>query len=255
MSINFSDIDKSDDSLVNKKFEIAIYDLDMNFSSTLPVISNFFYDVGIEHGPVVFKDTEIMNENVVFVVTKFRVRIDRYPSLRENVIVRSWISPIEHKHAIRNFLLMDESGNIFVKGICSITAFNLKERAGVDISGNTSKAKTLALEPALPHVFEKLSNVDSPDYEDKIDVRYFDCDLYQHVTSVKYSSWCIESLPVEFLKKHKLYELEIHYKRESSLGDKLIVKTCAGSEKNTFLHSITSEDGSRDIARMKSIWT
>ena len=207
MTINFSDIDKDDNSLIDKKFTISVYDLDMNFSSTSPVISNFFYDVGIEHGPVVFKDTEIMNENVVFVVTKFRVRIDSYPSLRENVIVRSWISPIEHKHAIRNFLLMNESGNIFAKGICSITAFNLKERTGVDISGNTSKAKTLDLELALPHVFEKLPNIVSPDYESEIKVRYFDCDLYQHVTSVKYQIWCIESLPKEFLRKHKLYEM------------------------------------------------
>ncbi|MCL2154337.1 MAG: thioesterase [Leptospirales bacterium] len=253
MTINFSNINKDADSLVDKKFTISVYDLDMNFSSTLPVISNFFYDVGIEHGPVVFKDTEIMNENVVFVVTKFRVRIDNYPSLRENVIVRSWISPIEHKHAIRNFLLMNESGNIFAKGICSIAAFNLKERTGVDISGNTSKAKTIDLEPALPHVFEKLPDVISPDYESEINVRYFDCDLYQHVTSVKYSTWCIESLPIEFLRKHRLYEMEIHYKKESSAGDRLIVKTGAGSEKNSFIHSITSKDG-RDIVRMKSIW-
>ena len=256
MYINFSDVDKNNEALVDKKFEIAIYALDMNFSSTLPILSNFCYDVGIEHGPVVFKDTEIMNNEVVFVVTKFKVKVDRYPELRENVTIRSWISPIEHRHAIRSYLVLDESGNILVRGVCAINAFNLRERAGVDISvnPNISKAKTLNIEPPLTPVFDKLPDVVSPDYESIIDVRYFDCDLYQHVTSGKYLLWCIENMPVEFLKKHRLCEAEINFKRESSLGEKLIVRTCATSEKNTFLHSITSEDGSKDLIRMKSVW-
>ncbi|MCL2154338.1 MAG: thioesterase [Leptospirales bacterium] len=256
MSTNFSDTDKNNDSLLEKNFEIAIYDLDMNFSSTMPIICNYFYDVGMELGHIAFRDTEIMKGDVVFVLRKFRVRIDKYPSLRENVIVRSWISPIEHNHAVRNYLLTDESGNVCAKAIYLTTAFNLKERVRADISGNTSKAaKTLDLEPPLPHVFEDLPDVVSPDYENAINVRYFDCDFYGHVTSVKYIEWGIESMPVEFLRKHKLYEMEINFKRESSPGDRLIIKTAASSEKNIFIHSITSEDGSKDIVRMKSIWT
>jgi acyl-ACP thioesterase len=244
----------NNDSLVDKKFTIATYDLDMSYSATMPVIGSFFYDVGIEHGPVVFKDTEIMNKDIVFVVTRFKVKIDRYPALRENVIVRSWISPIEHKHAVRNYLLIDESGETLVRGICSISAFNLKERAGVDISGNTAKAKTLNMEPPLPHVFEKLPDVVSPVYENKIEVRYFDCDFYRHVTSIRYLEWCMETMPIEFLKKHRLYEIDVNFKMESNLGERLIVKTCAGSEPDTFIHSITNDAGSRDIIRMKSVW-
>ncbi|MCL1832895.1 MAG: thioesterase, partial [Leptospirales bacterium] len=83
---------------------------------------------------------------------------------------------------------------------------------------------------------------------------YFDCDFYQHVNNVKYVEWCIETLPIEFLKKHRLYEIDINFKKESSIGDRLIVKTCAGSEDNTFIHSITSEESGKDVVRMKSIW-
>ena len=256
MYIDFADIDEGYEALAEKKFTIAIHDLDMNYSSTLPIIGNFFYDVGIVHGPVVFKDTGIMNKDVVFVLKKFRLMIDRYPALRESFTVRSWISPVDHKYAIRNYHLLDESGNIFGRAIYATAAFNLKERVGVDISknANISKAKTLNVEPALPIVFENLSNVDSPDYESNIDVRYFDCDFFRHVTHVKYMEWCIESMPVEFLRKHRLYEMELNFKSESSIGERLIVKTCAASAKNTFLHSITGEDGRRDIVRMKSVW-
>jgi acyl-ACP thioesterase len=195
-----------------------------------------------------------MDGNVVFVVTRFKVRIDKYPPLRETVTVKSWISPIVHKHAVRNYLLLDESGNTLAKAICSIAAFNLKERTGVDISGSTSKAKTLDLEPPFPHVFDQLPDIVSPDYEHTVDVRYFDCDFYGHVNSIKFISWCIESMPLEFLRKHRLYEMEVNFKREGNLGERLIVKTCAGAEENTYIHSIASEDGTRDMLRMKSVW-
>jgi acyl-CoA thioesterase FadM len=183
-----------DESLVNKKFEIAIYDLDMNFSSTLPVICNYFYDVGIEHGPIVFKDTEIMNENVVFVVTRFQIRIDRYPALRENVTVRSWISPIEQKHAVRNYLLLDDSENILAKAICSIAAFDLKKRAGVDISVSKEISCTEELSIDTGNIEQ------SPENEQQIFVS--SCD--PHCTSTAHSPSQEESAEtVELLNDYK----------------------------------------------------
>jgi len=254
MSINFNDF--VSESLIEKKFSVQIYDMDMKFSTTMPVICNYLYDVGMAHSVVILKDNDYIPEDVVFVVTRFHVRIDRYPLLRENILIRSWLSPIESKHVVRNYLLINESGEIFGRAINSATTFNLKKRAAEDISGSfdDSKIITLDTEPALPNVFEKLPHVVSPDYENVVDVRYFDCDFYRHVNNVKYVEWCIETMPIEFLKKHRLYEIDINFRKESGLGDRLLAKTCADNRENTYLHSITSEDGTRDIVRMKSIW-
>jgi acyl-ACP thioesterase len=257
MSINLNIFD--DGSLVEKKFTIPSYDLDMKHSTTMPVICNYLYDIGMEHGTIILKDIDdkdALPEDVVFVVTRYHVRIERYPLFKENILIRSWLSPIEGKHVVRDFLLMDESGEIFGRSINSATTFNLKKRTSEDLSDRfeDSKFKTLNLEPALPHVFEKLPNVDSPDYENEVNVRYFDCDFYRHVNNVKYVEWCIETMPIEFLRKHRLYEIDINFRRESNLREKLKVKTCAESKENSFIHSITSEDGSRDIVRMRSVW-
>jgi medium-chain acyl-[acyl-carrier-protein] hydrolase len=255
MTIDFKDVDKNDGSLFEKRFTITTYNLDMKFLTTMPVFSSYFYEVGMEHGTNILKDIYV-TEDIVFVATRFHVRIERYPALRENVLVRSWLSPIENRYVIRNYLLIDDSGEIFGRTINFATTFNLKKRESVDLFStfDISKVKTLDLEPALPIVYEKLPDVVSSDYENKIDVRYFDCDIYRHVNNVKYVEWCIETLPVEFIKQHKLYEMIIDYKRESSLGEKLIAKTGADFKNNTFIHSIAAEDGAKDIIKMKSIW-
>jgi medium-chain acyl-[acyl-carrier-protein] hydrolase len=256
MSTNFNESDCGDGFQIEKIYTIPVYDLDMKYSTTMPVLCNYFYDIGLQHAAILTKDFESLPEGVVFVVTRYQVRVDRYPLLNEKILIKSWLSPVEHKHVVRNFLLLDESGKIFGRAINSATTFNLHKRAGEDLTGSydLSMIKTLTWEPALPHVFAKIPDVASPVYENKIEVRYFDCDFYQHVNNVKYVEWCIETLPVEFLKKHRLYEIDISFKKESSIGDKLIVKTCAGSEDNTFIHSITNEESGKDVVRMKSIW-
>jgi len=257
MSINLNVFNNG--SLIEKKFTIPAYSLDMSYSTTMPVICNYLYDAGMEHAAIILKDVDnedALPEDVVFVVTRYQVRIERYPLLKESVLIRTWLSPIEGKHVVRDFLLMDESGEIFGRAINSATTFNLKKRTSENISDKfeDSKFKTLNLEPALPHVFEKLPDVVSADYKNEVDVRYFDCDIYRHVNNVKYVEWCIETMPIEFIKKHSLYEIDINYRKESNLGEKLIVKTCAESKENTFIHSIASEDGARDIVKMRSVW-
>ena len=254
MSMNFKNIDNG--ALIEKEFTVPTYDLDMKFSTTMPVICNYLYDIGMVHGTVITKNLDSLPENIVFVMSRLHVRVEKYPLLKESTLIRTWLSPIESKHVVRNYLLMDKSGKIFGRAINSATTFNIKERAGVDISGSIAAANipTSNLEPALPHIFETIPDVNSPIYENEVDVRYFDCDFYHHVNNVKYIEWCIEAMPIEFLRKHRLYEIDINFKRESGMGERLTVKVGAGSGENTFIHSIISEDGSRDIVRMKSVW-
>jgi len=255
--MNFNDIDSR--LFIEKKFTVSVFDLDVKFSTTMPVICNYLYDIGMAHGAVIIKELGSLPEDIVFVMTRLHVRIDKYPRLRESILIRTWLSPIKSKHVIRNSILMDESGEIFGRAINSATTFNLKKRTSEDLSSGIAASElnslTLDLDPPLPHVFEKIPDVDLPDYENELEVRYFDCDFYHHVNNVKYIVWCIEALPVDFLRKHRLYEIDVNFKRESSVGDRLKVKVAADSNENTFIHSITSEDGSRDIVRMKSIWT
>ena len=254
MNMNFKNID--DGAMIEKEFVVPTYDIDMKFTTTMPVICNYLYDIGMVHAAIITKDLGSLPENIVFVMSRLHVRVEKYPLFKESALIRTWLSPIESKHVVRNYLLMDKSGEIFGRAINSATTFNLKERTGVDISGGiaASNIKTLTLEHALPHVFEAIPDADSPIYENEVDVRYFDCDFYHHVNNVRYIEWCIEAMPIEFLRKHRLYEIDISFKRESGMGEKLKVKVAAGSEENTFIHSITSEDGSRDIVRMKSVW-
>ncbi len=243
-----------DISSIIRDFTVQVYDLDMNYSSTMPVICNYLQETGITHGMMVTADAGIASDDMVFVLTRLHVRMERYPQWKERVSIRSWLSPVKDRYVIRNFEVLAKDGEIIGRGINSAVAFDMKNRTGGVVAGDVSKVQTLDTEFALPHTFEKLSPVTSGEYQNNIDVRYFDCDLYHHVNNVKYIQWCIETLPVEFIRSHKLYEIDINFRAEGNIGDKLVVKTEAGSDDGIFNHSITDLSGEKELVRMKCIW-
>lgn len=245
---------RADISSIKREFDVRVYDLDMNFSATMPVICNYLQDVGITHGMMITDDAGISTEEMVFVLTRLHVRMERYPLWREKVSIRSWLSPVKDKYVIRNFEITGKDGELIGRAINSATPFNIKKRTSGEIAGDVANVQTLDIEPALPHTFEKLVSVTSPQHENTVEVRYFDCDFYHHVNNVKYIQWCIESLPVEFIRGHILYEIDINFRAEGNMGDTLAVKSATDSENGKYFHSITDLNGEKELARMKSIW-
>ena len=203
---------------------------------------------------MITEDAGITSEDMVFVLTRLHVRLERYPLWKEKVSIRSWLSPVKDRYVIRNFEITGENGELIGRAINSAAPFNIKQRTSGVIAGDVAKVQTLDAEPALPHTFDKLVSVTSPQYENAVEVRYFDCDFYHHVNNVKYIQWCIETLPAEFIRSHKLYEIDINFRVEGNIGDKLFVKTVSGSEGGVYNHSIINSTGEKDLVRMKSIW-
>ena len=249
-----TNIHGSDISSITREFTVMVYELDMNFSSTMPVICNYLQDMGITHGMMITEDAGITSDEMVFVLTRLHVIMERYPVWNEKISIRSWLSPVKDKYVIRNFEITGKDEKIIGRGINSAVAFSIKNRSGGEIAGDVSKVQTLDVEPALPHTFEKLESVTSSEYETDIDVRYFDCDFYHHVNNVKYIQWRIESFPAEYITGHKLHEIDINFRAEVNIGDKLIVKTASGSEPGVFNHSITGSSDEKELVRMKSVW-
>jgi acyl-ACP thioesterase len=241
-------------SLTEKNYTVNVYDLDINVSSTMMLICNYLQDIGITHGMLITKDAGINNSDIIFVLTRLHVKLDRLPEWHETIKIESWLSPIKDKYVIRNFEIIDSSGNTIGKGINSAVSFSMEERTGVTLDLDSNRVQTLDREPALPHDFEKLPLIEKADHEIKINVRYFDCDLYRHVNNVKYIQWCAEALPFDFLKSHSLHEIDINFRAEANFGDTVVSKAVKGSEDGIFHHAITDSTGAKDLVRMKSVW-
>lgn len=240
-------------SLFKKDFTVMVYDLDMRRSSGMPMICNWLQEAGIGHGLQMARHSGFDVSEIVFVLTRLNVKMERYPAWMETVTVESWLSPVTDRYARRNFLLHGSDGKIIGRAINSAVPFSLKERTGGNFSGDLN-AHAMDRESALPHDFNRIPEISGEHTERSLQVRYFDCDLFYHINNVKYIEWCIESLPDEYLKGRTVHEIDINFRAEGNLGDSLIIKTAESGTADTFIHSVTDGPGAKDLVRMRSSW-
>lgn len=240
-----------DIAVFKKDFTVMYSDIDMTGSVTMPAICNYFFEIGSIHGRILTEDAEL---DSIFVLTRLYVKMEKYPSVEETVSIRSWLSPVKDRYVIRNFLISDAEGDIIGRGKTSAVPFDINGRKGGAVPENMMKVKTVDTEPASDHVIEKLHQVISPVYRKNFEVRYFECDINMHANNVRYIQWCIETLPVDFIKSHVLHEIDVNYRAESSVGDMLKSSAEPLNDGYSFIHTISGHAEMKDLTRMKSSW-
>ncbi len=241
-------------SLASREFKVQVYELDMNSKATMAAICNYMQETGISHGMMLMDKAGINLDDLVFVLTRLHVRMLRYPTWKETVIVRTWLSPITSRYAIRNFEIESDDGELLGAAINSAVPFNLKQRNGSNIEIDISGVETLQREEPLPHLFDRLDQPGEPAYEKQINVSYSDCDLYRHVNNVKYIEWCLDTLPQSINDSGTLYEIDINFRSEGNCGDMLISRAAPLDRGESFIHGITELSSARELVRMKSVW-
>jgi len=83
-----------------------------------------------------------------------------------------------------------------------------------------------------------------------------DIDYNNHINNTVYSNWAIEAIPHDFRHSHRLKKLEVNFKEESFLEDRIssglnITHTSAGISCE---HKISQRDSHHTIALAKSVW-
>ena len=72
-----------------------------------------------------------------------------------------------------------------------------------------------------------------PDNKYPYTVKYSDIDMNNHVNSMKYIQWVIDTLPIEKIKKG-IKKIDINYIKEALYGDELLIQHYSKEEKDIF---------------------
>ena len=84
-------------------------------------------------------------------------------------------------------------------------------------------------------------------------VRFDDIDLNNHVNNAVYPLWATEAVDNNFRTTHNPEYLEISFKKEGLLGEKICVET--QNDGNITLHSIKAlGENERELAKVRIRW-
>ncbi|CAN1215120.1 Palmitoyl-acyl carrier protein thioesterase, chloroplastic [Linum perenne] len=218
-----------DGFVFRQNFSIRSYEIGADRSASIETLMNHLQETALNHvktaGLLVdgFGATpEMSTRNLIWVVTRMQVLVDRYPTWGDVVQVDTWVTGSGKNGMRRDWLIRDcKTGETLTRASSVWVMMNKLTRRLSKIPEEVRaeiEPFFLNSDPVVPEDSRKLIKLEdnTADHIRKglTQPRWNDLDVNQHVNNVKYINWILESAPVEILESHELSSMTLEYRRE-----------------------------------------
>ncbi|CAN1331355.1 Palmitoyl-acyl carrier protein thioesterase, chloroplastic [Linum perenne] len=232
-----------DGFVFRQNFSIRSYEIGADRSASIETLMNHLQETALNHvktagllGDGFGATPEMSKKNLIWVVTRMQVLVDRYPTWGDVVQVDTWVTGSGKNGMRRDWLIRDcKTGEILTRASSVWVMMNKLTRRLSKIPEEVRaeiEPYFLKSDPVVPEDSRKLLKLDdnTADHIRKgLSPRWNDLDVNQHVNNVKYINWILESAPPEILESHELCSMTLEYRRECG--------------KDSVLQSLTSVSG------------
>jgi acyl-ACP thioesterase len=203
---------------------------------------------------------QMHKEGKTWVITRSRIKINRYTVWPETIFVETWAQNPIRLHLPRVVRGFDENKEPL------FTATTYWAILDLEHNGRPCRPENMSARIGLPPKEEEEYNLDvnlerRPTYDDsngipvsvyKPTIQYLDSDSNQHVNNISYLNWAMESLADTFRDTYKVLEADVTWVRQTFSGDDITVYTASlatRDESPVLVHKIerTEQDQSKTI--------
>ncbi|XWS69859.1 hypothetical protein CRYUN_Cryun03dG0000100 [Craigia yunnanensis] len=217
------------DGLVyHQNFSIRSYEIGADSTASIETLMNHLQETAINHcrsagllGEGFGSTPEMCKKNLIWVVTRIQVVVDRYPTWGDVVQVDTWVSASGKNGMRREWLVSDSKTGEILTRASSVWAMMNKltrrlSKIPEEVRGEI-EPYFMNSDPVVAEDSRKLVKLDdsTAEYVHKgLTPRWSDLDVNQHVNNVKYIGWILESAPLPILETHELSSMTLEYRRE-----------------------------------------
>ena len=185
----------------------------------------------------------IGKQNRTWAIVGWKLKVFSRAKDDDTVTVKTWLRDMNKLFIFRDFQVLDKDNNIMAIATskwCMIDTENHKiARLFEDLENRyeTFRDESVFEEKDLP----KLLVPDSePLITDEARIRRFDLDINKHVHNLNYINYAYEVLPEDIFFGNELNNLEIAYKKELTLNQR--IKTSLYKENDSFIFAISDKE-------------
>ncbi|KAI7980764.1 hypothetical protein LOK49_Contig108G00010 [Camellia lanceoleosa] len=217
-----------DGFVFRQNFSIRSYEIGADRTASIETLMNHLQETALNHvksagllGDGFGSTPEMCKKNLIWVVTKMQVLVDRYPTWGDVVQVDTWVAASGKNGMRRDWLVRDcRTGDILTRASSVWVMMNKETRRLSKIPNEVrGEIGTFFVDspPVVDEDSRKLPKLDesTADYiRNGLTPRWSDLDVNQHVNNVKYIGWILESAPLPILERHELCGMTLEYRRE-----------------------------------------
>jgi medium-chain acyl-[acyl-carrier-protein] hydrolase len=241
------------------KYTIRSYEADTQGKATMPLLCRLMQESASNHAEQLgLGITWLMENDLVWVLTRQLIAIDTYPRWGETVQVLTWPTGRDRLLWYRDFKILSSDGNTIGKATTAWLVIDQARRRPQRTDTLPPLDLPSDVEHALPRRPEKVSALSEDAPSHFIRVRYRDLDVNGHVNNAQYVEWALEAFDLDFHRLHRLREIEVNYLVEALYGDTLSAhceRTPGEREgESAYLHSLVRGADGLELCRARTVW-
>ena len=236
-----------------KEYNIRSYECDRNNNLRILTLMNIFQDMADTNATQLGLGLDYcLSKGLAWVGSNYALDITRLPRMHEVIKIETWPAVEKLLGAIRDFEVFGEDGESIIRASSQWVLINFAKKRPVALRENLPQYTVLP-ERALDTDFPKIGEIGRIDEQFKFRVRFDDIDMNRHVNNAVYVLWATESVESEFRLSHNPKKIDVAFKKEGYMGEKIMVLTQYDGLKTT--HSIQTYDkDERELARVTIEW-
>ncbi len=223
------------EAIFEKKYTVQVNDIDFRQQLKLSSLFVYLQDMATEHGYRIGVGRDVLQKKygIIWVLTRVKVDILRYPRFKEEIIIETWPEQPGKLEFNRNFIIYDKNNNIIAKAISQWVLIDFNTRKLRRSSILEEKFPESNRESAIDCNLGKIKPTGSLVLSYKKTVGYSDIDLNEHLNNAKYIDYIMDCFTIEEHKKHFVKSIEINYLHEALPGETIELYTdTAGAKSN-----------------------
>ena len=155
---------------------------------------------------------------LAWVTSRIAIEMTEYPHEYETISIETWVEDCTSIFSTRNFLIYNDKKEVIGQASTLWSMIDFKTRKMVDLLKTTDLANHVVTTQNELFTMNKPKRVDykgddEPTYKHKVVVS--DIDMNQHVNSMKYLQWAIDTLSLEEVMNSTIKRLDINYLKEA----------------------------------------
>jgi medium-chain acyl-[acyl-carrier-protein] hydrolase len=244
------------DKTYTANYFVHTYEVDFRARALPLTLLNYLQDAAGEHATRLgFSVLELLKRNLTWLLSRYHIRVRRYPSFGETVAVTTWPSGKQGIFALRDFEIADADGRIIGEATSSWVLWNLKLRQPARLEENLPDRAALD-KRAVADDFGPLPACPVGGRELPFRVEMQDIDFNNHVNHPIYIQWALEAAPESVLRTLVPVEIEVAYKGEALYGEEVISRIHPAEEgpRPVFLHGICHREKGTELTRIRTAW-
>jgi acyl-ACP thioesterase len=195
---------------------------------------------------------DLEKEHLAWALRRLHLEIKSFPVLGQGISVHTYPSMHENVFTYRDYYVFDKDENVLARASTQWFLFNTLERKMVRIPPSMLQFNLPDSSKVLPKPTGMLRPLENVQYEKEFKVRLHDLDFNKHLNNVAYVEWILETIPDQRMDKEILRKLDIQFKAEALLGEKVLSQSEVSE--TTCTHRILHKTEGKTLALGSTFW-